>query len=165
VATKHKLPVIQEASPEDPARPPLQWIGFGAVAILVAWLPLAGLFGHLANRLSVTWLGPVSSAEDAALAVARLDATERLRMELALVGIHGAGLVIAALVGGYLVGRWGGEAGAREAAMAGAVAVAIVGVIAFVTTGPSWTPLVAVALGILASGAGGHLGRKRRPVP
>jgi tRNA-(ms[2]io[6]A)-hydroxylase len=164
VATKHKLPVIQEDLADGPARPPYQWVGFGAVAIFVVWLPLAWLFGHLAGRVSATWLGPMSNAEEAAAAVSRLGAAERLRVSIALLALHGAGLVLASLAGGFLVGRWGGDAGVREAALSGGLAVAIVAGLSFATEGVSWTPIVALAVAMLASGAGGHMGRKRRPV-
>jgi hypothetical protein len=163
MATKHKLPVLQETPDDEPVRAPYQWVGFGAVAIFVAWLPLSWIFGRLAARVSASWLGSVSSPDEAALAVAHLEGPARLRVGIALVGFHAAGLALAAIAGGFLVGRWGGEAGVREAAMSGALAVAIVAVLSFVSAGLSWTPLVAAAVATLASAAGGYLGRKRRP--
>jgi tRNA-(ms[2]io[6]A)-hydroxylase len=162
----HKLPVIQDSSPEEGDSPrAYAWIAFGTVAIFVVWLPLAWLSAQVAARLSAAWLGPVSSPEEAALAVARLDPSDRLRVEAILFGVHGVGLALASLAGGFLVGRWGGQAGVREAVLSGLAAVGIACALSFTTQGLSWTPLVAVALAAAVAGVGGHIGRKRRPTP
>jgi hypothetical protein len=167
VETKRKLPVVpSQATDEESARSKYQWVGFGVVAILVVWLPVAWVFDRLALRVSGAWVGKVGSLQDAARAVALLDESARLRLTLSLLAFHAAGLALAAFAGGLLVGRWGGQAGAREAAIAGGVAVAIVALLTLATTGPMgspWAALVAMALATAASALGGRLGRVRRP--
>jgi tRNA-(ms[2]io[6]A)-hydroxylase len=169
VETKRKLPVVpSQATEEQPSRSQFQWVGFGVVAIFVVWLPVAWVTDRLAVRVSRGWVGAVGSLGDASQAVARLDEAARLRLTLTLVAFHAGGLALACFAGGLLVGRWGGQAGVREAAIAGAAAVVIVTLFALATTGPMeapWPLLLAVALATGASALGGRLGHVRRPKP
>jgi hypothetical protein len=106
--------------------------------ILTAWLPLA-------------YLGTVLVARGAPAPGATV---------VAMV----APLVVAALAGGFLVGRFGKPAGVREALLAG-LATGLVAVALTALSGP-WSPvsLVVVAIATASAWAGGALGVKRRPV-
>ncbi len=141
-ATKRKLPVLQSAPTED-ARPPWQWVGFGVVMILTAWLPLAYLGAAIVARMEPAGLGPASLAGSL----------------LAMV----APLVVAAGSGGFLVGRFGKPAGTREALLAG-LATGLVAVLLTALSG-SFSPLflVVVAIATASAGAGGALGARKRP--
>jgi hypothetical protein len=62
---KRRLPVIQTPEEGDgaPVRPAWQWVGFGALAILAVWLPLAWVLGTAATRLNaVAQLGALGVA-------------------------------------------------------------------------------------------------------
>src|SRR5438552_5827003 len=97
MAEKRRLPVLKaDPEPEEDSRhPPWQWVGFGTVMIFAAWLPLAYLAEAIKSRLAAS-LG-VGGAIALALAP----------------------LALAAVAGGFLVGRFGKPAGPREAALSG----------------------------------------------
>ena len=141
-----RLPVIQSKAAEDEAaeaRPPWHWVLIGAGLVFTSWIPLAMV----------------------ALWIARLFATPVLL--LLLVGLSFA---LAAGGGGALVGRFGGRAGKREAALAGLVAALAAWAIALGSGALAPWP-VAVASGVLLGGLGalfawlggrlGHRGRLR----
>ncbi|MCL2448832.1 MAG: hypothetical protein FWD17_07795 [Polyangiaceae bacterium] len=92
---KRRLPLVASGpEPEGAVRPGWQWVGFGALAIIVSWLPLSAI------ALSI------AGTRITAVAVA-----------------SAASLTGAALGGGFLVGKWGGpHAAVREAGLAGLVA-------------------------------------------
>src|SRR5262245_9255532 len=101
---RRRLPVLQtHEEDEGPPRPAWQWIVIGAIAILIAWLLLAMLANPLAARLG-------GSVEP--------DAPPSARLAVALVIANALALAAAAFGGGALVGRFGGHARAREAALA-----------------------------------------------
>src|ERR1019366_10756623 len=80
-------------------RRPWQWVGFGALAIFTAWIPLAGL---------------------AAAAAARLGESTFAGAGIGIVTVYAAALALGAALGGVLVGRWGAAGGGlRGAALAG----------------------------------------------
>jgi hypothetical protein len=145
---KRHLPLIREPGPaegDDEQRPPWQWAGFGAAAILVVWLPLAVVVGALAARL----------AEGAGGSPGRIAAI--------IVSMHAIALGLASAVGGLLVGRWGGpRVGVREAALAGTLAslVAIAG--AWAAAGPSPGALAVVLIAVPLAALGGAWGRRGR---
>jgi hypothetical protein len=144
VATKRRLPVLKappEADPDEPPRPPWQWVGFGTLAVFVVWLPLS-------------WLATV--------AVTRIEGLEQAPVTRGLV--FGAGLALAAMAGGFLVGRWGTtEVGVREAALAGLSAALVATVLAWGTAGFSLGALATVVFAVPPAALGGWLGLKRRP--
>jgi hypothetical protein len=145
VATKRRLPVLKEPSAdgddEADARPPWQWVGFGALAIFVVWLPLAFGAAWLASRLNASGASPIVA-----------------------VLVLGAGLAVAALAGGFLVGRWGAAGvGVREAALAGLAAAIIASALAFGAPGALWGAVMTVAVSVPCSALGGKLGLRRRP--
>jgi hypothetical protein len=132
----------------DEQRPRWQWVAFGGLAILVAWLPLAVIVGTLAARIA-------TAPEDAHGSVGRAAA--------AIVAMHAVALGLASLAGGLLVGRWGGAGvGVRDAALAGVVAslIAIAG--AWVSAGPSPGFLAVLAISVSMAALGGAWGRRGR---
>jgi hypothetical protein len=163
MAKPYKLPVLPTDEESGPPRPAWQWVALGTFAVLVVWLPLAAIFQTLAARLVAHQIGALASPEEATAAIARLAPAGRVRVALALGGLQAAALAIAALLGGMLIGRWGGQAGVRHAALAGSCATGIALAVAVVRTGPSWAALVALVIGTLAAALGGHVARSRRP--
>jgi tRNA-(ms[2]io[6]A)-hydroxylase len=160
---KRRLPVLKaDSSGEDEQekRPPWQWVGFGTVAIFVAWLPLSYLAELARRRATSAWLGAASTPEEAARALAALGDGDRAKLGLTIFLLHGGGLALAALAGGYLVGRWGGAATEREAALAGVAAALIASVLGW--SGISWVPLVTIALAALFAWLGGRRGVRAR---
>ena len=138
MAEKRRLPVLKsEAEPEEDSRhPPWQWVGFGTVMIFAAWLPLAYVAEAVKARLAPSVAGAI------ALAVAPL--------------------ALAALAGGFLVGRFGKPAGPREAALAGVATGLVASGLACGAAGLSWTPLVAIAALVPFAWGGGAWGAKGR---
>jgi hypothetical protein len=145
VATKRRLPVLKTASADGDddatARPPWQWVGFGALAIFVVWLPLAFLAAWVASRMNASGASPVAA-----------------------VVVLAAGLAVAALAGGFLVGRWGATGvGVREAALAGLASAIIASALAFGAPGSLWGALATVVVAVPFAALGGKLGLGRRP--
>jgi hypothetical protein len=143
VETKRRLPVLKspdESGEDAPARPPWQWVGFGALAIFAVWLPLAFLSAWIASRLNQDGGAPIVS-----------------------VAVLGAGLGLAALAGGFLVGRWGGvRVGVREAALAGLATALIASALAFGAPGAVWGALTTILVAVPFAALGGSLGLRRR---
>lgn len=141
--SKRRLPVLKtpgEEGADEPPRPPWQWVGFGAVAIFVVWTPLAYLAGLAGRRFG---------GGDGSVLVSA--------------GFFALSSVLAALAGGFLVGRWGATgAGVREAALAGLAAALVASVLAWMQAGLSLGPLVTVLLLVPAAALGGRLGLKGR---
>jgi len=151
---RRRLPVLQTASePEEPPRPPWHWVGFGAVAIFVAWLPLAWAAEAVSRRLT----------EGGLERLATLSRHERLAL-LARIAIPQAlALVLAATAGGFLVTRFGRGTRTRDAAFAGlAVGLLALG-LTFAQTGISLAPLVVPLLATASAAGGGALGARRPP--
>jgi hypothetical protein len=145
VETKRRLPVLKvpsaDGDDEATARPPWQWVGFGALAIFVVWLPLAFFAAYFASRLDAAGASPVGP-----------------------VAVLAAGLAVAALAGGFLVGRWGAAGvGVREAALAGLAAAIIASALAFGAPGSLWGALATVVVAVPFAALGGKLGLGRRP--
>ncbi|WP_437569042.1 hypothetical protein [Sorangium sp. So ce542] len=151
---KRRLPVLQGGGGDDEGeeRPPWHWIALGTVAIFIVWLPLAGLANTLLRRM-VERTG---------------DAAAEGSVRLAMVGLNAIAFALAGLAGGYLVGRFGGRAGRREAAASGAVVAALAWALALAEGAPAgalgWALLlvVMVAIGAAASYVGGRAGLRAR---
>jgi hypothetical protein len=142
---KRHLPVVS-APPEDgePARPGWQWVGFGTVAIFVAWLPLSAAAGAIATRFQRPGDGAPDTSVRAAVAFAIASA-------LAL----GA----AAVTGGFIVGRWAGRsAGWRESALAGLATAGVAIGASWVSFGFAPGALLVAPIAVLFAGLGGWLG-------
>ncbi len=144
MAAKRRLPVLKEPAGEGDdeatARPPWQWIGFGTLAIFVVWVPLAFMAAWVASRLDASGDSPVGAAV-----------------------VLAAGLALAAMAGGFLVGRWGASGvGVREAALAGLAAGLIATALAFGAPGALSGGLAAIAVAVPFAALGGKLGLRRR---
>jgi len=145
VETKRRLPVLKlpsdDGGDEATARPPWQWVGFGALAIFVVWLPLAFLAAWIASRMNDAGASQVGA-----------------------VVVLAAGLALAALAGGFLVGRWGASGvGVREAALAGLASAIIASALSFGAPGSLWGALATVVVAVPFAAVGGKLGLRRRP--
>jgi hypothetical protein len=157
---KRRLPLIPSQSPtgEPPEeeRPPWHWSGIGAVATFLVWLPLAAVAAKLGARIA-------DRATEGG-------ASMPLGARLGVIALQLVGFLIAAFAGGYLVGRFGGKAGSREAAVGGFVAAAVAWALAAASPaqGPgagTWAVLLAVLGGIGATTGffGGRVGLRGRP--
>jgi hypothetical protein len=145
---KRRLPLLKEPAGDDAEetpRAPWQWVAFGALAIVVVWVPLAWLSVLAAARLGA---GAPGASPAAAVAQGTL--------------VLATGLALASFAGGYLVGRWGhAGAGVREAALAGLVAALAATLLAWTTGGVSPGALATVVIAVPAAALGGRIGRRR----
>lgn len=153
MAEKRKLPVLNQraAEPPEPERPPWHWVGFGAVLVFAAWLPLAWLAEAFKSRIVLRLLGPVSSEEDVRTAMAALHGSSRVVFAVATIGLPALAMAVGAGAAGYVVGRFGGTTSAREAGLGGVVAGAIACVLAWITAG--FQPAVVVVVPVLGGAA------------
>jgi hypothetical protein len=137
--TKRRLPVLQtNDDDEGPPRPRWQWALIGAVAVLLSWLLLAMIATPLAGRVGDS--DPAAGPRGAQVA--------------ALVVGNALALLLAAVAGGYLVGRFGGLARAREAASAGALAALAGAALALASGAAAGSHVAAAALLALVVGIG-----------
>jgi hypothetical protein len=97
------LPKVEVADESDEDRPPWHWSAIGAVAVFLAWLPLA----YIVN-------GPLGGLFNGGMAA-----------KIGAVALNVAAFVIGSFAGGYLVGRFGGRAGVKEATVGGVAASVI----------------------------------------
>lgn len=136
----------------DDERPPWRWVALGGAGTFLAWLPLAAA----AERVTRT-LVAVEDARGVPVPAG-----------IWLVTAHALAFFTAASLGGLLIGRAGGNAGRREAALAGASAGALAWAIAAAQGTPGgalvWGILLAIiaALGAIAGYAGGRAGLRWR---
>jgi len=146
---KRRLPLLPRAEvavESDEDRPPWHWSAIGAVGVFVLWLPLAILVN-----------GPLAGSAPAGGA------------SRASVALNAAAFALACFTSGFLVGRFGGKAGRREAMVGGAAAGAtawLIGTTQIVQGWGIWLVFLAVLVvfGGGAARAGGALGvswRKR----
>jgi hypothetical protein len=158
-APKRRLTVLNNAGAEpgeDASTPrrPWQWVGFGVLAIVTAWIPLAGLAGLAASRLAE---GAVVSA------VAGAEAPAGLGAGIGIAAAYVAALGLGAALGGFLVGRWGtSRVGTREAALAGLGASAVATVVTWVAFGPSPGAVLVAAVATPLAALGGRFGVRAR---
>jgi hypothetical protein len=160
---KRRLPVLKNddgAADEEP-RPPWHWIGFGTAAIFTAWLPLAYLGNLLQQRLFARFAGD-DTPEEIANAIKSAAPDEMMRLRIGVLLLLALPLALAAFAGGYLVGRWGKEAGVREALLAGLATGLVTCVLAWGGAGFSWAALAGAALATPMSAWGGAWGRSAR---
>jgi len=150
---KRRLPVLQTNAeePEEP-RPAWHWVGFGAVAIFVAWLPLAYFAESIGRRLAQSRLNG-ASVESLARAD-RVAVLARIALPQALA------LVLAGACGGFLVTRFGRTTKTRDAALAGLVVGALALGLTLPQTGFSLAVLAVPMLACASAAAGGALGAK-----
>jgi hypothetical protein len=166
--TKKRLPVLKQTPEEEQgeeARPPWHWVGFGTVVFVGAWLPLAYAADAIMKKLFAgVGLGDAKTEEEVALVLASLEEGERTKLTLLVWLLRLLPCAIGAVVGGYIVGRWGGDrAGVREAAIAGVLGTTVMTVLA-VAQGGVFTVflLIPVVIAGVFAAIGGKLGLRRR---
>jgi hypothetical protein len=143
---KRRLPVLPSTSPSDEEeRPPWHWSGIGLVAIFLAWLPLAAMGNVIVKRM----LG----ASDPGAAPAEVPA----RVRVSIVVVSALGFVVAAFAGGYLVGRFGGKAGPKQAGLSGLAAALLAWAIALAQPGGGGSVLIWMMVLVVMSGLGGSM--------
>jgi tRNA-(ms[2]io[6]A)-hydroxylase len=159
---KRRLPLLQGDHAKDPEaqeRPPWHWSAIGAVAIFLAWLPLIAAAHALGTRM-------LQAAPNAVGAPGNVPRSTGI----AVGALYLLTFALAAFASGFLVGRFGGKAGRREAAVGGLLASALAGALS-VTQEPApgasiWAPILLV-FGSVGTGfafLGGHVGLRRRPL-
>ena len=128
------LPKVEVAVEGDEDRPPWHWSAIGALGVFVFWVPLILMVSAVLPGPGALW-----------------------------VTLNAAAFALACFGSGFLVGRYGGKAGRREAMVGGAAAAATAW-LAAATQGMrgalTWALLLAVlvALGGGAARLGGALG-------
>jgi hypothetical protein len=130
------------------------------MTIFAVWLPLAYPATSLAQRL-VARYAVGSTPEEIARALASAPPGEIARLEVLVRVLLAIPLALAALAGGYLVGRWGRNVGVIHAALAGLVAGIVSCGLSWARGEFSWAPLAGIALAVPMSSLGGWLGRRR----
>jgi hypothetical protein len=151
MAAKRRLPLAPSAGDveADPARAPWQWVGFGTVAIFVVWLPLSAASSAITSRMVMAQGSGRVELAPAAIPIS--------------LGASALALAIAALMGGFVVGRWGGAGvGVREASLAALVAAMVAVVASWASFGVSLGALVIVPFALPFAALGGKLGRSAR---
>jgi hypothetical protein len=168
-----RLPVIQSKAPEDAAaeeRPAWHWILIGAGFVLTIWIPLALVALWLSRQLGALLL-PTHDPEAFASAMAEASTAKRLLLAVVTLSPIALSYATATIAAGALVGRFGGKAGRREAALAGLCAAGAAWSMAAMAGSLSPWPvalgsfLVLVGTGIVLTRWGASLGMKRRPGP
>lgn len=157
----------EEAVPE---RPPWHWVGFGTIATFACWLPLAYLAEAVRHHVFTARFGSSPSREEIDVAFAAMTAMERFRWTAMQTLPHVMAFGLSAFAGGLLVGRFGPNAGAKEAALSGLVtALVAVGVSWRVVAEGGWGAFVSVVVPMLVSVGfawwGGRTGSKKRRIP
>lgn len=149
LSPRRRLPVLKSQGDDSPPRPRWQWVGFGTLAILLAWLPLTQLSALIVRRVV-----------DARLEALEQDEPEGLFLVVWLLPM--GALLLSGALGGYVLSRWGERCGWREAAVSGAL-------VAVLAIGLSWArfgvnPASVAVVGVVVPGAvvGAILGGKRR---
>jgi len=166
-----RLPVIQSKAPEDAAaeeRPAWHWILIGAGFVLTIWIPLALIALWLSRHLGAL-LAPTHDPEALARAMATASSARRILLGVASLGPLALSYAVATVSAGALVGRFGGRAGRREAALGGLLAASVAWSFSAATGSLSPWPValgsfvVLAGSGILLARWGASLGFKKRP--
>jgi len=150
LSPRRRLPVLQNKDGEDsPPRPRWQWVAFGAVVMLLVWLPLAYATQSLIARTAASYPEPLAP-----------DDAQKLFLVAWL--LPTAAVFVAGALGGYVLARWGDRIGLQEAAQAGGlVAVFAIG-LSWARTGVSAASIVAVLVVVPGALGGASLGRRKR---
>jgi hypothetical protein len=161
LSPKRRLPVLQSKDGGDsPPRPRWQWVGFGAVAILVTWLPLAYVSQAILARMAAGVLNEVVSADPSTGTVAP---EELSRLSLYAWLLPTGALFLSGALGGYVLARWGDRSGRLEAAEAGGLVALFAMGLSWARSGLSFAPAVALLVVVPAAVLGASLGRRMRP--
>lgn len=162
MADKKRRLVVLKEDDEAELRPRWQWIGFGAFAVFLAWLPLAWLAEALKRATLTRIVGAVTDEAPLGEALSTLAGGERAVVVFVTVALPLLAMAAGGFAGGFLVGRYGGEARAREAALAGALAGVLAAGLTWQKDGFSLGAFVAVALLAGAAFLGGRRGLRKR---
>ena len=162
MADKKRRLVVLKEDDEAELRPRWQWIGFGAFAVFLAWLPLAWLAEALKRAVLTRIVGAVTDEAPLGEALSKLAQGERAVVALVTVALPLLAMATGGFAGGLLVGRYGGEARAREAALAGALAGASAAGLTWQKDGFSPGALLAVVLLAGTAFLGGRRGLGKR---
>lgn len=152
---KRRLPVLQNKAPdgEDDAepRPPWHWSGIGVVVTFLLWLPIAAGIAALTVRLTQNAGSPAFG------------------LGVLVVSLHLLGFWLATFIGGFFIGKFGGDAGPREGAVSGFVTAAFAVALAASAPGQNisyfiWALLLVIigSTGATSSWFGAKVGKKRR---
>lgn len=175
-APKRRLPIVSNSgggsassggggADEEQDRPPWHWSVIGAAAIFLAWLPLT----MLASYATAGLVARAGDGVDPSAAGADVPA----HVPIVIVAMPTLAFGIASFAGGFLVGRYGGKAGKKEATVAGFLAAAVAWALAasqpVVGPGPgalAWALILVTiaAIGAIVAYAGGRWGLRRRPL-
>lgn len=146
---KRRLPILQNKAPAEESeveeRPPWHWSGIGVVVDFLVWLPLAAGIAALTARLSQNAVTPA------------------LGLGVLVVGMHLLGFWAATFVGGFFIGKFGGDAGPKEGGVSGFVTAAIAVALAAASPVPNATIWIWAVLLVFVGGSGaasGYLGAK-----
>lgn len=155
---KRRLPVVDTGRP-DPSglRPAWQWIGIGVGVMFLFWMPLAYGAQLLARGYWARRLGEADPSKWAE-AYERLEGGARLELQLTLGAAPAVAFVVAAVIGGLVLGRFDEASGLRDATIAGALVAVGAGMLAAATSVGvgsilAWLAATAVT-GCLGAGAG-----------
>jgi hypothetical protein len=147
---KRRLPIIQDKAPaeeeETEPRPPWHWSGIGVVVTFLVWLPIAAGIARLTVRLTENAGSPA------------------IGLGMLVVSLHLLGFWLATFVGGFFIGRFGGEAGPREGAVSGFVTAAFAVALAAANPAQGVSLLLAIVGGTGATSGwfGARIGKKNR---
>jgi hypothetical protein len=124
-------------------------VGFGTLAIFVVWLPLSASASAITSKMLVAGGPGRVELAPAALPI--------------FLGVSALALALASLIGGFVVGRWGGAGvGVREASLAALVAALVAVAASWASFGVNLGALVVVPFALPFAGLGGKLGRSAR---
>jgi hypothetical protein len=154
LGSKRRLPLLQQKEGNDSPhpRPRWQWVGFGAVSMIVVWVPLAYAAEELVVHLGTHLLEPLGTVPEASTGA----------LGLAVFVGPPASLVLAASAGGYLMGRWSEAKRGIDAVSAAALAVLFGIGLTWAKSGVMGLALVALLLAAPAAALGASLGRGGR---
>ena len=171
---KRRLPVLNPSKPaaksaepvDDDApevRPGWHWVGFGAVAVFGAWLPLAYLSQWFVSGFLQRRMGHAASPEEVATWLSSLSPSGRAQIILWTIVPHAVALSLASFAGGYIVGRYAPPyVGVRGGASAGLGAGLVAVVLSISASGFSPALVVVLLLTTLFAALGARLGVKKR---
>jgi tRNA-(ms[2]io[6]A)-hydroxylase len=160
-----RLPVLQNAPPDE-ERPAWQWGAIGVVFIFSIWVPLAMLASWLGGRVSHQLVGDLPP-DELALRLADASSGERFWLWFVLTVVPVLAYALACWASGAMVGRFGGKAGPREAAVAGGVAALGAAGLTLLRASVSASAaslVVLLPIGVGAAWLGGLFGKRRRAV-
>jgi len=171
---KRRLPVVQpldEAEQEAYERPAWHWVVIGAVGSFLFFLLGLQLTQWFAHREILRLVG---EGEEAIVRRALLTDAQEAYLNALIYGLPLICLLASSWFGGLLVGRFGGQAGGREATLSGMATGGLTAAIAATSMWPrgeakAWAlaAMILIVVGALGGWRGGKRGlgrRDRQPV-